>query len=114
MGNTVQKGQLKRWNDRKGFGFIKPEDDQRDIFIHISALKGMSRRPSVGDTIYYEIGTDQDGKTRAVNCRIDGVEPMEPVSQQKSSNKANNSNWFVWSLILVAILIYGIYAYTKP
>jgi len=113
MGNTVNKGQLKRWNDRKGFGFIKPEDDQRDIFIHISALKNMSRRPNVGDTIYYDIQTDQDGKTRAVDARIDGVEQLEPVSQQKNSNKTNNSRWLIPLLILVAVVLYGIYYYTK-
>ena len=112
MGNTVNKGQLKRWNDRKGFGFIKPEDDQRDIFIHISALKNMSRRPNVGDTIYYDIQTDQDGKTRAVNAWIDGVEQLEPVSQQKNS-KTNNSRWLIPILILVAVVFYGIYYYTK-
>ena len=112
MGNTVNKGQLKRWNDRKGFGFIKPEDDQRDIFIHISALKGMSRRPTVGDTIYYEIQTDQDGKTRAVNSRIDGVEQMPAAPQQKNSNGANNS-WQIILLIVVAALIYGVYYYSQ-
>ncbi|RKZ85021.1 MAG: cold shock domain-containing protein [Gammaproteobacteria bacterium] len=112
MGNTVNKGQLKRWNDRKGFGFIKPEGDQRDVFIHISALKGMSRRPAVGDTIYYEIQTDQDGKTRAVNARIDGVEQIQATSQQKNSNGANN-RWLTILLIVVAALIYGVYHYSK-
>lgn len=39
------RGQLNRWNDDKGFGFISTENGKRDIFIHISALKQMSRRP---------------------------------------------------------------------
>jgi cold shock CspA family protein len=112
MGNNIGKGQLKRWNDRKGFGFIKPEGDQRDIFIHISALKSMSRRPIVGDTIYYDVQTDQDGKTRAVNGRIDGVEQVQPISERNSSKKTNNSSWFIMLLILVAFL-YGVYYYTK-
>jgi cold shock CspA family protein len=51
MNHTLQKGKLKRWNDDRGFGFICPDDGKRDMFIHISALKRMRRRPVVGDVI---------------------------------------------------------------
>lgn len=68
-----KKGKLVRWNEDKGFGFIKPDHDNVDIFIHISALRGMSRAPMVGDIIHYEIGFDDKGKTRAINANIEGV-----------------------------------------
>lgn len=42
---TIEKGTLVRWVNNKGFGFIKPENGKSDIFIHISALAGMSRSP---------------------------------------------------------------------
>lgn len=32
------KGQLVRWNDERGFGFVKPEDGGEDLFAHISSL----------------------------------------------------------------------------
>lgn len=32
------KGQLVRWNHERGFGFIKPEDEDEDLFVHISGL----------------------------------------------------------------------------
>ena len=69
----IEKGKLARWFDDKGFGFIKPENGQRDIFIHISALKNMSRHPIVGDVIYYQVSVDTNGKNRAVNAKIEGV-----------------------------------------
>ncbi len=73
MAKTEKKGFLKTWKDDRGFGFIKPEDGSPDVFIHISALKGMVRRPFRGDTIIYQIEQDSAGKSKAVNARIDGV-----------------------------------------
>lgn len=69
----TNKGTLVRWLDDKGYGFIKQDNGEPDIFIHISALKGMSRKPIIGDVIHYQIGFDKSGKTRAINARIEGV-----------------------------------------
>jgi hypothetical protein len=33
----------------------------------------MSRKPIIGDVIYYQISFDANGKTRAVNAKIEGV-----------------------------------------
>ncbi|GIU38611.1 hypothetical protein TUM3794_11330 [Shewanella colwelliana] len=44
--NSMEKGTLVRWNAEKGFGFIKPDaTNNQDVFIHISALKQMARKP---------------------------------------------------------------------
>ena len=85
------KGKLVRWLDNKGFGFIKPEQGKDDIFIHISALKGMGRKPIVGDTICYEISLDANGKTRAVNAKIEGVEQVLTLEPIKKSRKVSRS-----------------------
>lgn len=83
---TENKGFLKTWKDDRGFGFIKPEDGSQDVFIHISALKGMRRRPFRGDTIYYQTEQDGEGKIKAINARIDGVEYFEDEQQQHSKS----------------------------
>lgn len=69
----MHKGQLKNWIDDKGFGFIQSSELKQDTFIHISSLKAMSRKPKVGDFIYFEVEKQGNGKSRAINCRIEGV-----------------------------------------
>jgi uncharacterized repeat protein (TIGR01451 family) len=97
--NTGLTGQLKRWNEAKGFGFISTEDGQRDIFIHISDLKGMSRRPLVGDTIHYQVKIQNDGKNRAINARIEGVDVLP------SHKPKNNKNQLFLGVALVAVIV---------
>lgn len=74
------KGVLKTWKEDRGFGFISPDDGGKDIFIHISALKGASRRPVTGDVIYYQSARDNRGKYKAINAYIEGVEILEDKS----------------------------------
>ena len=77
MTKTMIKGALKTWKEDRGFGFISPDDGGKDIFIHISALKGTSRRPVAGDVIYYQVARDNRGKYKAINAHIEGVEILE-------------------------------------
>lgn len=97
------KGVLKTWKDDRGFGFIKPDDGSDDIFIHISALKGFVRRPYRGDTILYEVEHAEDGKSKAVNARIEGV---EVYSEEKVSNKGV---WITAGIIVFIAIGVGIY-----
>lgn len=73
MEPVLNKGQLTTWKDDRGFGFIKPDDGGKEVFLHISALKRADRRPQVGDTIFYERVVEADGKIRAAKASIQGV-----------------------------------------
>ena len=82
----MHKGQLKSWIDDKGFGFIQSSELKQDTFIHISTLKAMSRKPKVGDFIYFDVEKQANGKSRAVNCRIEGVAAKAIPNQSKGIN----------------------------
>ena len=103
MNSNFKTGKLKRWNDDKGFGFIGSEENKRDIFIHISALKNMSRRPFIGDSIVYQINTDNNGQQRAVNAKIVGVTKAKVHSRHKyiKRKKANNGLFKLLTIVLI-------------
>jgi cold shock CspA family protein len=73
MASSRDQGQLIKWNDDRGFGFIQSPDGGKDIFLHISAIQAASRRPLVGDTVLYELVIEPDGKRRAENASIQGA-----------------------------------------
>ncbi|MBB1378489.1 MULTISPECIES: cold shock domain-containing protein [Pseudoalteromonas] len=105
----MNKGLLKSWKTDKGFGFIKSDTLEHDTFIHISALKHMSRKPKVGDTIYFEVATQPDGKTKAVNCRIEGVAELKAPYQKHNNQphriaKSNFASSFLGKVALIALI----------
>ena len=109
------KGVLKTWKEDRGFGFIKPDDGGKDIFIHISALKGVSRRPITGDVIYYQIAKDNRGKYKAINAQIEGVKVMDDRTGDLLKTSSNNkwaigitSNKGVLALIAGLLIIVAI------
>lgn len=117
MTKRMVKGVLKTWKEDRGFGFIKPDDGGKDIFIHISALKGVSRRPIIGDVIYYQITKDNRGKYKAINAQIEGVKLLEDRSAdmlKTPSHKKMIYNKTVIAMIMgllvivaIAVLIYA-------
>jgi len=92
------KGKLTTWKDEKGFGFIKPEQGGKEVFLHISALNGAKRRPKVGDTILYKLTTDSNGKVSASNASIQGVasqaSDLSKKKTYKNSTKTRSSKKF--------------------
>jgi cold shock CspA family protein len=86
MKPSLNRGQLVKWDDDRGFGFIKPSESGKEVFLHISAIKITGRRPKVGDTIFYEVVTEADGKIHASGASIQGV-----MSQASTLQKAKAS-----------------------
>ena len=85
MEKSLSKGQLVKWNDDRGFGFIKPTDGKEEIFLHISEIRTTGRRPKIGDVVFYALGSGKNGKTCAVSASIQGV---ASASTSSSRNKA--------------------------
>lgn len=103
----LRRGQLIKWKDERGFGFIQPADGSQEVFLHISELKDSTRRPRVGDTIYYYVVTD-NGKIRAHKAFILGAraKPNSPVASRPRalSNAVSRHPFPVLETMLLSLL----------
>lgn len=123
----MERGTLVRWNTEKGFGFIKPETgDNQDVFIHISTLKHMARKPIVGDEILFHRENQPDGKVKAVKASIEGVavvsntiRPASHTGQHHRNSQSHHDENYRSSpvlgrlIILIILLGVGIFGYKQ-
>ena len=100
MSDTVFTGKLRQWNKDKGFGLIGQAKGKRDIFIHGSELKGLSRKPKIGDTISYQVITSKGGKIQAINGYIKGVS-----ASHQATNTQNQSTLKLITFIAIFVAI---------
>ena len=65
----MPKGKVKWFNKTKGYGFIEPEEGDKDVFVHISAVKNSGMEDlEEGQELDFEI-VENNGKTSAENLK---------------------------------------------
>ena len=65
----MPKGKVKWFNATKGFGFIEPEEGDKDVFVHISAVRSAGMNDlEEGQEVEFEI-VENDGKASAENLK---------------------------------------------
>ena len=65
-------GQVIKFFNRKGFGFIHDLNDEKDYFIHnsdIACEEGIYRKLYPGEYVSYNIGKQKDGRDKCVEVR---------------------------------------------
>ena len=66
---SSKTGKVKWFNPKKGYGFIDQDDDEKDIFLHITALqKANISVLNEGDKISYDV-EEENGKQSATNLK---------------------------------------------
>ena len=65
----MPKGKVKWFNKTKGYGFIEPEEGDKDVFVHISAVKNSGMEDlEEGQELEFEI-VENNGKNSAENLK---------------------------------------------
>ncbi len=68
----MMTGTVKFYNDKKGFGFIQPDDGGKDVFVHASALERAGiRNLNEGQKVSFDTQLDsKSGKTAVGNIQV--------------------------------------------
>jgi CspA family cold shock protein len=67
-------GTVKFFNAERGYGFIKPDDGGRDVFVHVTAVERAGLKAlAEGQRISFDVEPDKKGKgPKAVSLVITG------------------------------------------
>lgn len=67
----METGTVKFYNDQKGFGFIAPDNGQKDVFVHATALERAGIHGlSEGQKVSFNTAADQ----RSGKIAVDTIE----------------------------------------
>jgi CspA family cold shock protein len=86
----MPSGTVKWYNPAKGFGFITPDDERADVFVHASSVEraGVGEL-ACGDRIAFQLTTDRrSGRVAATHLQREAAaeprsfDPEGPASQQ--------------------------------
>lgn len=62
------EGIVKWFDPEKGYGFIRPKDGRKDVFVHITDVNASGYKTlNEKEEVEFEIEEDNRGRTRAIN-----------------------------------------------
>ncbi|MGH8647695.1 MAG: cold-shock protein [Burkholderiales bacterium] len=63
-------GTVKFFNSSRGFGFIRPDDGSKDVFVHVSAVQAAGLGTlSENQKVSFDVQKGNDGKSSAINLK---------------------------------------------
>ncbi len=102
------QGRLVEWFDEKGYGFIQPNDQNKDrVFIHIKDFARQGPRPIEGCALEYQVSVDGQGRFRANDVTyLKASQTQVAYDSSKRNHSHNKSNSKPLKPIQILIVIY--------
>ena len=91
----MASGHVKWFNDAKGFGFIIPDDQTGDVFVHFSSIVGQSGRRTLqeGDKVDYVAVEGPRGGSVESRLRADERAPGHVPGRTAARGQAGGRRW---------------------
>ena len=85
-GESMAKGQVKWFNNAKGYGFILPDEGGEDLFAHFSSINMDGYKSlKAGDSVEFEVLEGPKG-IHAINIKTTGSEPQAEITNNESGD----------------------------
>jgi len=67
----LEQGTVKWFNSSKGYGFIVPENGEKEVFVHYSVIEGEGYKSlNEGDSVQFEAAEGAKGPTATKVIKI--------------------------------------------
>eukprot|EP01059_Diplonema_ambulator_P026797 TRINITY_DN4423_c0_g1_i2.p2 TRINITY_DN4423_c0_g1~~TRINITY_DN4423_c0_g1_i2.p2 ORF type:complete len:147 (+),score=26.71 TRINITY_DN4423_c0_g1_i2:100-540(+) len=83
------QGKVVRWYESKGYGFVKCDDFDEDIFVHFTSFGGGNLVE--GRSITFDLEDDRGGKKKCGNVSGDAVDSRRPPIRRDSYDRRRDS-----------------------
>jgi uncharacterized membrane protein YsdA (DUF1294 family)/cold shock CspA family protein len=109
------RGKLVTWKADKAFGFIRPDEGGKDVFVHLRDFGEIARAPRVGDVVQFQRVKDGAGRYRAADVAVSGL-PRKSAARARPGRDNSPSGevhvaawrWFVvvaFAAVLVVLVL---------
>ena len=86
----MQSGKIKHWNQEKGYGFIDVDDQDEDVFFHVSKVR-LSQPISVGQSVYFNSKRNDKNQLRATEVTSSSLSLEQDTASDTSKYVPNNA-----------------------
>ena len=99
------QGRLVEWFDEKGYGFIQPDDAEKErVFLHIKDFARPGPRPIIGCALEYLVILDERGRFRAQ--QVTYLKASQTRKASKSTKTESSFQAKPWSAMQMGIVFY--------
>lgn len=81
----MQSGKIKHWNQDKGYGFIDVDDQNEDVFFHVSKVR-LSQPITVGQSVYFNSVRNDKNQLRATEVTSSSLSIEADTNNDTASN----------------------------
>lgn len=85
----MQSGEIKHWNQDKGYGFIDVDNQSEDVFFHVSKVK-LSQPIAVGQRVYFNSERNDKNQLRATEVTDTSLSLQESVDSDYPTRSSSN------------------------
>ena len=84
-------GTVKWFNRVKGYGFLKPDGSDEDVFVHISAVEKAGLRSLLdGQKVSFETIKGEDGRVSAEDLKVEDDASSEALAKDEKAPESKD------------------------